>query len=120
MSGGYFDYKNYALNEIAHQLEHLIKSNNVEDEYGYKRNYTDDTLKTFYSATLISKMLEIMLHEIDYLVCSDTSEEDFDSALTNKIIKLLSSEQTNLIQLIGEDNFKWFLTLFESEDNNND
>lgn len=105
MSGGYFDYKNHYCRDMADSLLHLIKNNNVEDEYGFSRKFTDDTLRIFYTTHYYMKLCDMLLHEIDYLVCSDTSEDGFDERIFRNSQNLLLHEEQNIKHIIGEEMF---------------
>lgn len=113
MSGGFFDYKNYRLNDWACQLEYLIRSNGKEDEYGYKTQFKTETLQTFYAAMFYCKILEIMLHEIDYLVSSDTSEETLNIYITEKIMKYLDQEKENITNITGNELYDIIVSWFK-------
>jgi len=103
LSGGYFDYKNYLLRDWHHQLEHLIKSNNEENEYGYKRGYKEETLRVFKIASSYANMLDTMLHEIDYLVSSDIGEDDMLKAIAGKFHKIWKDNGHFITNILGEE-----------------
>jgi len=112
MSGGYFDYKNYQLNDWSRQLKHLIRTNNEEDEYGYKRNFKDHTIQVFYCAAFFTEYLEFLLHEIDYLVSSDIDEDTMMINIAESMVKLLEKERNNMVPIIGKELFDFVLSNF--------
>ena len=74
MSGGHFNYENYRIRDIAHQLEKDIKFNLV-DIHGYQLKP-----KTIgYLKKMVKQLhdLETLLHKYDYVVSGDTAEENF-------------------------------------------
>ena len=46
MSGGHFgDYCYFQVSQFARDLEEEILNNNKEDEYGYVKNYSPETIE---------------------------------------------------------------------------
>ena len=78
MSGGHFgDYDYYKVQQFADELEEEIWNNDKEDEYGYVRNYSPETIK--YLRKQLRQMrhtAEIMRH-VDYLYSGDHGEDSF-------------------------------------------
>lgn len=110
MSGGFFDYKNHLLNDWAEQLRQLIVNNGKEDEYGYSQTFSSETLSIFYSANFFCQFLEAMLHEIDYVIEGDSSEENLGRNIALHITTLLEREKDNLIHLAGPDVYGFILS----------
>ena len=77
MSGGYFDYKDMYLNEIAESLDELIEINNIPDDYNFCNNFSKETLKEFQDVSKSLKILRKRIHNIDLLVECDIGEETF-------------------------------------------
>ena len=77
MSGGYFDYRNYEINNWIHQIEHEIKNNDIPNEWNHCNNFSQKTLDKFTETVKLLKRAEFLLHQIDYLLSGDTSEETF-------------------------------------------
>ena len=77
MSGGYFDYKDMYLNEIAESLDELIEINNIPDDYNFCNNFSKETLKEFQDVSKSLKILRKRIHNIDLLVECDRGEETF-------------------------------------------
>jgi len=81
MSGGHFDYRQYLLNDIASEIERVVERNDSSevDEFGDKigYGYNEETLKYFKEAIVLLKKCGKMVHDIDYLICGDYSEDTF-------------------------------------------
>ena len=77
MSGGHFDYNQYKLHQIADEIDDLIYKNDVENEYGYKYNYNEETLNKFRYVSSQLKELSAMVQRIDWLASGDDGEDDF-------------------------------------------
>jgi hypothetical protein len=78
MSGGHFDYIQYRLHGVVDQIQELIDNNNVEDEWGYATNYSEETLDKFREAIKVVDKARNMIHRIDYLVSGDDGEDTFN------------------------------------------
>ena len=81
MSGGHFDYKQYNLDYIADEIEQLIRNNNEKDQYGYSRNFSEETLKEFEQAIQAIKIAAVYAQRVDWLVSGDDSEKAFHERL---------------------------------------
>ena len=79
MSGGHFDYQQYMLHDIAVMIDELVASNNEPDTFGYARNYSEDTIKKFKSASATLELAGAMAQRIDWLVSGDDSEDTFNA-----------------------------------------
>ena len=77
MSGGTFDYNQYILSDIADDIERLIAGNNTKNDFGYSRDFSNETLEKFKEAVIQIKIASNMIHRVDWLVASDDSEETF-------------------------------------------
>lgn len=77
MSGGYFDYKQFHLDDIADSLNEIIE----KKEYPYEEH----TYKSF--EILKNELIKFsrIVHAIDYLLSGDASEKDF----TEKLLTIL-------------------------------
>jgi hypothetical protein len=69
MSGGYFDYVQYRINDICDSLEKIIKDNPYD--------YDEKTLDKFRQAFITTEQAYLMIHRIDWLLSCDDSEESF-------------------------------------------
>jgi len=79
MSGGYFDYKQYLLTEIADRIEEVLKSQGEKIEgldYCYPV-YSDEIQEKFREAIRLLKKAEVYVQRIDWLVSDDDGEEQF-------------------------------------------
>jgi len=81
MSGGHFEYQQYRIEDIAAEIEELIKSNNDErkDEFGYTRgrNYPPEIIEKFKEAQHTLRQAAEMAQRVDWLVSGDDGEESF-------------------------------------------
>ena len=101
MSGGFFQYDQYKLNEIADQIERVIERNgvkltlqefrdrngswlsNLEDWYdkypedAIPYNYSPEVVERFKEGLRVLKEAYVYTHEIDWLLSGDTGEESF-------------------------------------------
>jgi tRNA U54 and U55 pseudouridine synthase Pus10 len=80
MSGGYFNYVQCHINDIADSIEDLIKVN--------LDNFSNETIEEFKLGLKYLKLAKIYAHRIDYLVSGDDSEETFKQRLKEEIGKL--------------------------------
>lgn len=79
MSGGYFDYIQFRIEEAADSVAHFIarcESTKV-DEYEYKPEFSKETLDKFKECRDTLKKGAKMLHRIDWLASGDDGEETF-------------------------------------------
>lgn len=79
MSGGYFEYQQYRLHDMAEKIKEVIAS---EEEY---YDYSDETLAEFRKAIRFLRIAEIRLQRIDWLVSGDDSEECFHRRLKEEL-----------------------------------
>lgn len=77
MSGGYFDYNQYRLIDIADEIERAIEKNNKVDEFGFSQNFSSETLNKFRETIDILKKASLMVGRIDWLLSGDDGEESF-------------------------------------------
>lgn len=71
MSGGYFEYRQSYIDEIARSLEDLIREN---DKLEFP--YSEDTIARFKDAMQQLYSVSKKIHCIDWLLSNDTSEDD--------------------------------------------
>lgn len=99
MSGGFFDYQEHRISDIADSIEQVILKNNKEkakedlypwdyDENGnlyehsrFYYGFSDETIERFKEAVDLLKRAEIYTHRIDYLLSSDDGEQTFHKRL---------------------------------------
>lgn len=77
MSGGHFDYKQYQIEDIAEEIERLIRDNDVENEYGYANHFNEETISWFRHAAGVLRLAAVYTHRIDWLVSGDDNEQSF-------------------------------------------
>lgn len=92
MSGGHFDYKQYALHDIADQIQNVIDNNHSveKNEWGENkgRAYKPEVIEEFAMAVRILRCAAVYAHRIDYLLSGDDSEESFMERLLEDLEKL--------------------------------
>lgn len=88
MSGGYFEYKHFILNELADQIDRLIQTNENPNEFGFARNFSEKTLDVFREASYNLRKAEVLAHRIDWLASYDDGEECFHRRLKEDLDKL--------------------------------
>lgn len=95
MSGGFFDYAQYKIAEIADAVERLISNNNDTslDEWGYRKGhgYSEETIQEFKRALVFLKLAEIYAQRIDWLASGDDGEDSFHRRISEDIGEVLSS-----------------------------
>jgi hypothetical protein len=96
MSGGYFDYNQYRIDEIADTLERIIRgASNLDsppsDEYSgessnswakcFLAECSPETLQEFKSGLVALKLAAAYAQRIDWLLSGDDGEESFHRRL---------------------------------------
>lgn len=81
MSGGYFNYLQYRVMDVAEQLGELIEriENPVPDEWNHE--FSKETLDKFKECYTMLNIGGKILHRIDWLVSADDDEESFHERL---------------------------------------
>ena len=87
MSGGYFDYKQYNLDYISDEIDQLIRSNDIPNEWGDARKFSEETLKQFKVGLKLIQRAAINAQRIDWLVSGDDSEKCFHERLKGDLEK---------------------------------
>jgi hypothetical protein len=77
MSGGHFDYIEFRIDEVVTEIEKLIIENKKVNEYGFARNYSEETIENFKEAIKVIILSSKMIRRIDYLVSGDDDEKSF-------------------------------------------
>ena len=72
MSGGYFDYQQYRLYDLAFDIKTLIEASPNKP-----RSYEPLTIEMFKEAETTLRRVAEMITRIDYLVSGDVEEDDF-------------------------------------------
>jgi len=94
MSGGFFEYNQYKIYQIAEELEDVILKNGKkrerreswEDEYNYE--YPPEVIAKFKEGLEFLKKAHIYAHRIDWLLAGDDGEESFIERLKSDLSKL--------------------------------
>lgn len=83
MSGGFFDYQQYHIQDIAEDIDKLIASNDdqTKDEWGETkgRGYPPEIIERFKETSHTLKQAGEMAQRVDWLVSDDDGEESFMS-----------------------------------------
>jgi hypothetical protein len=108
MSGGYFEYRQYSMNDIADMIEREIEKSGKpysdeelkemswrddewyekypEDKFHYK--YPDKVIEEFKRGAEIIRRAGVYMHRIDWLLSGDDGDETFLERLHNDLKKL--------------------------------
>lgn len=106
MSGGAFDFQQYAIDRIAAEIEQVIIDNDNDDltECGDTKGrfYGRDTVRRLLVATRCLRRAAIYAQRVDWLLSGDDGEDAFHERLDDE----LSRERTEWCQfrrdIIGE------------------
>lgn len=102
MSGGFLEYRAYAIEEIIKQIEKAIDDNNkpffdLDTPYSWEKKankeflesggtrYSLDTINVFKDAKNDLKRLSIIIHRIDWLLSGDDGEDEFHELLEKEL-----------------------------------
>lgn len=87
MSGGHFNYDDRRIADIIEKIDSLIESNKDEtlDRWNEPKGrfYADDIIEKFKTTRDTLEKAMKMAHHVDYLVCSDYSDDSFNKAWNN-------------------------------------
>ena len=89
MSGGYFDYNQYKIDEIIQQMADLIR----EQKYPITQDEkecasSDETIKEFETALKYLQLASVYTQRVDWLVSGDDGEDTFHERLTEDLLLL--------------------------------
>ena len=91
MSGGYFHYDQWRINDIASLIDVLINTNDSKElnEWGEPigRNFDPAVIERFKEAVEVLCKAFVYAHEIDYLLSGDTGPETFLERCKQKLDK---------------------------------
>ena len=82
MSGGYFKYEQFKLQQIADDIEQLIVEN---EETDWDEPYSPETLSEFNEAVRLLRRAYIYVQRIDWLVSCDDNEATFNKRLHEQL-----------------------------------
>lgn len=85
MSGGYFDYKQYHIDDMVEDIERIVRESNSGDS---RWEYSAETISRFYEAIHFLQIAKVYAHRIDWLLCGDDSEDSFHARLNEQLEKL--------------------------------
>jgi hypothetical protein len=81
MSGGHFQYQQYRIEDIAVEIDEIIRSNDDQtlDEWGQRRgnNYPPEILEKFCETAHTLRQAAEMAQRVDWLVSGGDGEESF-------------------------------------------
>lgn len=96
MSGGYFDYKQLHIGQIADAIEEIVTGETTEvirwetmEEAPLRDSLGEATIAEFKKAVEVLRMAATYAHRIDWLLSSDDNEDSF----RKRLAKDLSEEQ---------------------------
>ncbi|MEA3296143.1 MAG: hypothetical protein U9Q27_03345, partial [Patescibacteria group bacterium] len=81
MSGGYFEYRQFHISEIAEKIENIVKNNGSKEknewgeEIGY--HFPPEIITKFIDGVNIIKTAYVYAQRIDWLLSGDDGEESF-------------------------------------------
>ena len=84
MSGGYFEYRQIQIWDIAQEIKEIIDNNHQSpDEFGYTigRNFSPKTIEKFIEAYDLLIRAYLYAQRIDWLVSDDDGEDSFHERL---------------------------------------
>lgn len=81
MSGGFFDYEQYKISEIADKIERVLRRDCEPDEYDYRADLSNETLAEFRTGVEALRKAYIYAQRIDWLLSGDDGEELFHERL---------------------------------------
>ena len=80
MSGGFFEYEDYKLDEWSGYIKERLEE---ENEW---RNYTREEKELMKKTSWLLLKMRFLLHSFDYAISGDTSMKEYEKDF-NKIIK---------------------------------
>ena len=97
MSGGYFNYHQSQIWDIAQEIKELIDNNHDQtlDEYGYQigKEYGPKTIEQFIKAYDLLVQAYIYTQRIDWLVSDDDGEDSFHERLKEDLKEIKNEPQ---------------------------
>lgn len=77
MSGGHFNYSQFSITQIADDIECIIATNTITDEWGVCRNYPPDIIENMKETVELLRALSVRVRHIDYLLSGDYGIDTF-------------------------------------------
>ena len=89
MSGGYFDYNQFHIDEIAREIERFLDERTDSDwDKQFYSSLSEKTIEAIREYTQEIKKAAIYAHRIDYLLSGDDGEESFHRRVKEDLAKL--------------------------------
>ena len=93
MSGGFFDYMQHNISEVADRIQYETDNNSnrpdwVSDEDWDGQKYSDETITKFKEAVKVLRIAEVYTQRIDWLLSGDDGEDSFHRRLKDDLSKL--------------------------------
>jgi len=88
MSGGHFEYAYHRVEDFAEQLKRDIAKNKIKDEFGYVRNYSDETIKNLKAVEKLARLTGQLMYNAEWLLSGDDGEEEFNKGFNKHFKKL--------------------------------
>ena len=96
MSGGYFDYAQDSMEEIAGEIEYLIKMNGLvgKDEWGddIRHCFPPEIIERFKETVHATRQAQKMVRRVDWLLSGDDGEKEFMSRWDNEVGRMFKAE----------------------------
>ena len=90
MSGGFYDYKQYAIDNIAESIQLEIEQNDSteDDGFGYDRgrHYSPLVIDRMSEAVMALRIAYIYAQRVDWLLSGDDSEDSFLRRLDEDLV----------------------------------
>jgi len=95
MSGGFFEYKQYQIDQIAEELERRIQKakNKEEGDFGYSYEESDRVIEKMEEILYTLKRAAIMAQRVDWYLSGDDGEDSFFRRLDEELEELDSSTE---------------------------
>jgi hypothetical protein len=92
MSGGFFNYNQFALQDVVEELEKVIRDNdsNDRDEYGdlIGWGFSPEVIEQLKNTIMLTKVAAVLVHRADYLLSGDDGEESYLKRIQEDMEKL--------------------------------
>jgi len=86
MSGGYFNYDQCRIGQIAESIDRIARQENHQiDCDDFQFDFNEKTLVEFRNAVIFLKLAQIYAHRIDWLVSGDDGEDTFHKRLAEDL-----------------------------------
>jgi len=91
MSGGYFDYNERSMLDIAEMIDYAIGRNRHLPD-GHESRLSDETIRIFRKGAKKIRKAYVYAKRIDYLLSGDDGEEDLKPRIKEDLDALKISE----------------------------